>query len=91
MGEVSLVDGHIDNEDDQIETIKVDGNVVKYIESRAIKRFAEALKKRIKDKYPVEDSDVLCSLVMSEISYYADCFTECSCRMPDDYTFETGI
>lgn len=94
MGEVSLIDGHIDNEKNQktgfgqTESIRVDAEVVKYIESKAIKNFAEALKKRIIDKYPLKDSDVLYRLILSEINYYANaCFIE---RGYEDI-FETGI
>lgn len=103
MSGVSLIDGHIDNEEcktsgfGQTETIRVDAEVAKYIENKAIKRFAETLKKRIKDKYPIEDSDVLYHLIISEINYYTDYFIEATqhelplSEVPDDYTFEIGV
>ena len=98
-----MIDGHIDNEErqtskfGQTESIRADAEIVKYIENEAIKRFAETLKKRIKDKYPIEDSDVLYRLIISEINYYTDYYIEATQRelplskTPDDYTFETGV
>ena len=103
MEQVSLIDGHIDNEKcqkigfGQTESIRVDAEVVKYIESKAIKTFVECLIKRIKDKYPIKDSDILYQLIISEINYYAiSCFIEkgyeeFADEMPDDYSFEVGV
>ncbi len=92
MENVSLIDGHIDNEK-YTKPIRIDAEIVKSIERNAIRTFAECLKKRIIDKYPLKESDVLHQLIISEISYYSDFFIRDikHIEMPEDYSFEVGV
>lgn len=41
----------------------------KEVKSEAINEFSELFKKRIKAKYPLENSDVLCGLIITELDY----------------------